>query len=171
VGCRSTVRSLVNPRYGARCTVHGPENNRQAKAQPRPYQPPTESPFDQNAAQPRVGGAGYMTHRSLVNHSQVGEAVDEEEQVESTRKHREPGSPGLRGDESLSKIEGATNPKKLAGNEHHQKGDEEQVREASLLVGMYDPEGGPSNDQTMMGLPAIRKRVMLAIFKTENYSD
>src|SRR6266849_7824467 len=141
------MRVVVEPRCGARHAVHGPENNHQAKAHPRPDQPPRESPFHQNAAQPRVGGAGYMTHRRLVNHSQVGEAVSEEEQIDSTRDHREPGAPWLPGDESLPKVENATNPKKLAGNKHHQEGDEEQVKEASVLVWVYDPESSISKDQ------------------------
>src|SRR5712692_2132253 len=88
-----------------------------------------------------------MTHPSQVSHSQVGEAVSEEEQIDSTRDHREPGAPGLSGDESLRKVDGATNPKKLAGNEHHEEREEEQVKEASLLVGVYDSEGSISKDQ------------------------
>jgi len=87
-----------------------------------------------------------MTHRSLVNHSQVGEAVSEEEQTDCTHDHREPGTPGLSGDESLPKVENVTKPKKLTGNQHHHEGDEEQVKEAPILVGVYDSEGCPSKD-------------------------
>jgi hypothetical protein len=84
---------------------------------------------------------------ALVNHSQVGEAVSEEKYIDSTRDHREPGAPWLCGDESLRNVEHATNPKKLAGNKHHQEGNEEQVKEASFLVRVYDPESSISKDQ------------------------
>jgi hypothetical protein len=82
-----------------------------------------------------------------VNHSQVGEAVSEEEHIDTTRDHHEPGAPWLPGDESLPNVEDAANPKELAGNKHHQDGKEEQVKEASVFVWVYDPESSVSNDQ------------------------
>jgi hypothetical protein len=50
------------------------------------------------------------------------------------------------GRESLPKVEDAANPKELAGNKHHQEGDEEQIKEASVLVGVHDPEGSIRKD-------------------------
>ncbi len=54
---------------------------------------------------------------------------------------------GLSREESFPKVDGATNPKKLAGNKHHKDGDEEQVTKASVLVGVCDSEGRISKDQ------------------------
>jgi len=88
-----------------------------------------------------------MTHRNLVKQAQVSEAVNEEEQIDCTRDYREPGTPGLPGYESLPKVECATNPKKLAGDEHHNYGEEEQVKEASVFIWVYKPKGSISKDQ------------------------
>jgi hypothetical protein len=82
-----------------------------------------------------------MRHPNQVKHSHVGEAVSEEEKIDNTRDDRKPGASGLPGDESFPKVEGAPNPEKLAGNEHHEDAEEKQVSEAPVLVGVYDQEG------------------------------
>ncbi len=141
VTCRSLARATVNPSCGARRAVYRPENHHQAEARPRPDQPPGESPYNQNAAQPRVGRAGYMTD------SKAAEAVSEEEQIDNTRDDRKPGGPGLPGDESFPKVKDTANPEKLAGNKHNEDGEEEQGIEAPQLAGVYEQEGGKSKDQ------------------------
>ena len=120
VTCRR--RTAVTPRCGARRAVCRPENHHQGEAHERPDQPHRPNPFNQNAAQGRVGCADDMTHRRLVKQSQVGETVSEEEQINSARDHPEPGASRLAGDDPLLKVEDTANPEKLAGCEHHEDG-------------------------------------------------
>ena len=82
-----------------------------------------------------------------MTNSKAAEAVSEEEQIDNTRDDREPGAPGLPGDESLPKVEDAANPEKLAGNKHHEDGEEEQGFEAPQIARVYEQESGKSKDQ------------------------
>ena len=84
--------------------------------------------------------------QSQVSHSRVGEAVNEEEKIDSTRDHREPGASGLPGDESLPKVEGTANPENLAGIEHHED-DVYGHFTACKLVGVDEREDTKSKDQ------------------------
>ena len=79
--------------------------------------------------------------------SKAAEAISEEEQIDNTRDDREPAAPGLSGDESLTKVEDAANPEKLAGNKHHEDGGKEQGIEAPKLAGVYEQEGTKRKDQ------------------------
>jgi hypothetical protein len=92
-----------------------------------------------------------MTHRNLVKHSQVGEAIGEEEQIDSTRDHRQPGPSGLPGDESLPNVEDAATPEKLAGNQHHEDGEEEQEIEGTHLAPTGGEPEGAKGDQRESG--------------------
>jgi hypothetical protein len=139
---RSITRFAVKPRCGARRAVCGPENHHQAEARPRTHQPPPESPFNQNAAQTRIGHAEDVKTRC-----QGSEAVNEEEQMDKGRNDRKKAAPGLSREESFAKVEGAANPENLAGNKHHQDGEEEQVKEVSAFVGVYYQESSKSKNQ------------------------
>jgi hypothetical protein len=75
--------------------------------------------------------------------SRAGEPLSKEEQKDKTRDDREPGAPGLPGDESFAKVEDTPNPENLAGDEHDEEGQEEQVPK---LVGVYEQEGSISED-------------------------
>ena len=83
-----------------------------------------------------------MTHRSLVKQPQVGEAVSEEEHVHNTCDEREPCAPALPGDQSHPDVEDTANPEKLAGNQHHEDGEEEhEIERAQLAPTGGEPEG------------------------------
>jgi len=75
------------------------------------------------------------------------EVVSEEEQTNNTCDGRKPGAPRLPGDESFPKVDDATNPEKLAGNQHHEDGGEEQEIEGLWpLTPIWDePESAKSN--------------------------
>ena len=59
--------------------------------------------------------------------SRAGEPESKEEQIDKTRDDREPGAPGLPGDESFGEVEDAANPENLAGDENDEDGQEQQV--------------------------------------------
>ena len=54
---------------------------------------------------------------------------------------------GFPGDESFPKVDDATNPEKLAGNQRHEEGGEEQEIEGPLAPIGDEPEGAKSNPQ------------------------
>jgi len=60
------------------------------------------------------------------------DVVSEEEQADHSRDGRKPGAPGLPGDESFPETDEAANPEKLAGNQDHEDGGEEQEKEGPL---------------------------------------
>jgi hypothetical protein len=88
-----------------------------------------------------------MTHRNLVKHSQMSEAVNGEEQIDNTRNDHEPDARRLPRNDSLRKVEGTTNPKNLASHKHYHDGEEEEVEKASVLIRVHNPECSVSKDQ------------------------
>jgi hypothetical protein len=78
---------------------------------------------------------------------QGAKAVNEEEQIDKGRDDRKKAAPGLSREESFAKVEDAADPENLAGNKHHQDGEEEQVKKASAFVRVYDQESSKSKDQ------------------------
>jgi hypothetical protein len=64
--------------------------------------------------------------------SNTREPVREEEQIDQSRSDREPGTPGSVTNDSFPYIEDAPNPEDLAGDEHDEKGQEEQVEAARI---------------------------------------
>lgn len=139
VACRNLARSAVNPRCGAPCSVYHPENHHQAEARPRRHKPPPERRFNQNAAQRQMG---RIAPRAVGD-----EVVSEEEQTNNARDGRKPGASRLPGDESFPKVDDATNPEKLPGNQHHEDGGEEQEIEGPLAPIGDEPEGAKNNPQ------------------------
>ena len=75
------------------------------------------------------------------------EVVSEEEETNSARDGRKPGAPGLPWDESFPKVDDASHPEKLAGNEHDEDGGEEQEIEGPLAPIGDEPEGAKNNPQ------------------------
>jgi hypothetical protein len=76
------------------------------------------------------------------------EVINEEEHPDNTRERRKPGAPRLPGDESFPKADDATNPEKLAGNQHHEDGEEEQeIERARLAPTGSQPEGAKGNQR------------------------
>src|SRR5258708_40226804 len=86
--CRSIARFSVNPRCGARRAVYRPENYHQAKAHPRPHEPPPESRFKQNAAQRQMG---RIAPRDVPR----ADVVSEDEQTGNSCEGRKPGAEAL----------------------------------------------------------------------------
>ena len=74
----------------------------------------------------------------------MGEAVDTEEHVDNRRDDGEPNAPGLPGDKAFPQIEDAANPEKLADNQQHEDGEEEQ--EFAVDVGVKT-KGAKHNQQ------------------------
>ena len=81
-----------------------------------------------------------------VNHTHVGEAINEEEKIDSTREHREPGTARLPGDESLTEVENATNPEELTSNKYHDN-DSQGHSDEYELVGVDERIGTKSKAQ------------------------
>src|SRR5712692_11132855 len=73
------------------------------------------------------------------------DVVSEEEQTNNTRDGRKPGAPRLPGDESFPKAHDARNPEKLAGNQRHEEGGEEQEVEGPLAPIGDEHEGTKNN--------------------------
>jgi len=123
---RSGDVSLPRPSRARDCR---PQTAPRAKAVPRsrkqspsrkpstdPDQPPRRKPLpSERLRQPHVGRAELDDPRAQVSHSPVGKAVmvNEEEKIDSTRDHPRARRGGLPGDESLPKVEGTANPRKI----------------------------------------------------------
>src|SRR5579864_2623377 len=83
------------------------------------------------------------------------DVVNEEEQPDNTRDGSKPGAPRLPGNESFPKVDEATNPEKLARNQYHGDGKEEQEIEGTRLAPTGgQPESAKANqresDQTLV---------------------
>src|SRR5207249_6681459 len=76
------------------------------------------------------------------------DVVSEEEQTDNTRNGRKPGAARLSGDESFPKVDDATNPENLGGNQHHEEGEEEQeTKRTHFTPTGGQPEGAKGNQR------------------------
>src|SRR5882724_8107925 len=80
--------------------------------------------------------------------SRPDQVVSEEKHIDNTRDDREPGAPGLAGDEALPEVEDEANPENLAGNKDQEQGEEEQeIEEPHLTPTRGEQEGTKGNQR------------------------
>jgi len=91
---------------------------------------------------------GRIAPRDFPGADVGGDVVSEEEQADNTRNGHKPGATRLSGDESFPKSDDTANPEKLADNQHHEEGEEEQeIERPSLAPTGGEPEGAQGNQR------------------------
>src|SRR5438093_13271915 len=110
----------LHPYWSTGRAVGRPKENHHQKGHLRSHKPPPECCFDQNPAQPIVGGAENVS----TGRFNAGKAVGEDEYINEACDDREPGAAGLTRDEPLPEVEDAANPEKLAGDTDQEQGED-----------------------------------------------
>ena len=109
---------------------------------------------------------GRIAPRDFPGDDVGADVVSEKEQPDNTRDGRKPGVPRLPGDESFPKADEATNPEKLARNQYHGAGKEEEEIEGTRLAPTGgQPEGAEGNqresDHTLVSFKESDRRCYL----------